>query len=338
MSRCVAALAVLDVCVGFLPQQDPWFDQFPATDGYLASDGHVNRLPLRLTSHETILYGEADYDAVMKSFEAEDFVPVTVSNDKVGKVVPLQIWFNNFTDTDCGGEYWETWYNTFVSNKSEPQIELDAEAGPMGAIAHEKACIYLQRVVCGDTPGNPGAAMKAIVGGRSVFGFPKHPEPGELTFSYEEEDGKKVKWVFNAKHGGKQAVSMTMRLPEADEGAMTIPLDAKTAKDTVIGAPLLGGTHKGHNGAHQVRFGQAFKCTQHVKAWDAKTDTLVFGDDAHYAKNIKTWDFTPILKVHSPDFKIAAFKPSNWMSGRDAAKAVAEHEAKIAAGTKAGAL
>jgi hypothetical protein len=313
---------------------DPWFRQFDqCTDGLVDSKGFTSRLPLRLESSEAMIHGFVDAKKMWADFDGEAFQPILVG----GKAV-VSIWFNNFTHTDCGGEYWESWYNTFVTPTGEPQIELDAEAGPMGAITHEKALIYLQRVVCGDTPNNPGAAMKAIVGGRSVFGFPKHPVPGEIKFAYEQEDGKNVKWVFDAKHSGKKAVSMSMRLPEADEGAMTLPLDAKTGPDTVIGAPQLGGTHQGHNGAHQVRFGQAFKCTQHVKPWDAKTDKLTFGDDDHYAKNIKKWDFTPILKVHSPDFKIAAFKPSNWISGNDAAKAVAEHEAKMALGVKAGAL
>jgi len=293
----------------------------------------MNRLPLRLESTESMLHGLVDAKKMWSEFDDEDFVPILVG----GKAV-VSIWFNNFTDTDCGGEYWETWYNTFVSPKSEPQIEVDAEGGPMGAITHEKALIFLQRVICGDTPNNPGAAKKAIHGGREIFGFPKHPEAADITIAYNEEDGKKVSISFEAKHGGKKAVSMSMRLPEADEGAMTIPLDAKTAEDTVISCPRLGGSHKGHNGAKQTRFGQAFKCTQYVKPWDAATDKLSFGDDAHYGTPISRWDFTPVLKVHSPDFKIAAFKPSGWMSGEAAQKAVEEHEKKIADGAKTGAL
>ena len=40
-------------------------------------------------------------------------------------------------------------------------------------IAAPEALTFLQRVVCGDAPGNPGAALKAITGGREIFGFPK---------------------------------------------------------------------------------------------------------------------------------------------------------------------
>jgi len=30
------------------------------------------------------------------------------------------LWFNKFSDTDCGGAYLETWYNTLVTKKSDP--------------------------------------------------------------------------------------------------------------------------------------------------------------------------------------------------------------------------
>jgi hypothetical protein len=177
--------------------------------------------------------------------------------------------------------------------------------------------------------------MKAITGGREIFGFPKHPVLGELKFEYTAE-GKQVD--FDATHLGKAVVALRVRLPEADEGAVSMPLEVTTGPDTVIGAPRLGGTHKGHNGANQMRFGQAFKCTQHMKPWDATTDSLVFGDDAHYAAPIKRWGFEPVLKVHSPDFKIAAFKPCGWISGKEAAAAVKEHEQRLATGTTGGAL
>jgi len=267
-------------------------------------------------------------------FDNEDFHPILVD----GKAV-VSVWFNNFEDTDCGGAYFETWYNTFVTSKSEPQLFLEGDqAGPMAAITHPKALIFLQRVVCSDTPDNPGAAMKAIAGGREIFGFPKHPVPGVIDLKYIEHEGNRVEFSFDASHVGHASVSLKVRLPDADEGSMVIPIEAQTGPDTVISCPKLGGSHKGHNGAKQQRFGQAFKCTQFVKPWNAETDTLTFGDDAHYGAPISRWDFTPVLKVHSPDFKIAAFKPVGWISGADADHAVAEHEQRLLSGVKAGAL
>lgn len=298
--------------------QDPWFRQYDrATSGFVDACGFTSRLPLRLESTETMIHGFVDAKKMWDDFPDEDFHPVLCGDKAV-----VSIWFNNFIDTDCGGEYLETWYNTFVTPKNTPQVTVDAEAGPMGVITNPTSLIFLQRVVCGDTARNPGAAMKAIVGGRGVFGFPKHPEVGEIDLKYEEADGKKVKISFDGKHLGKKIVSMSLRLPEADEGAITIPLEAKTGPDTVISCPK---NYK-WQGANQVRFGQAFKCTQHLKPWDEKTDTLTFGDDPFYAEPIKKWGFTPIMKVHSPDFKIAAFKPVSWCSGRAAAKAVREFE------------
>jgi len=180
--------------------------------------------------------------------------------------------------------------------------------------------------------------MKAIAGGREIWGFPKHPEPGNLSLEYEESDGKKVGFKFQAKHHDKTCVTLKIRLPEADEGATVVHVDAKTGRDTCISCPFLGATHKGHNGAKQTRYGSAVKCTQYVKAWDTAKDSITFGDNSHYSEPIKRWNFEPVLKVHSPDFKIIATKPCGWMSGAKAAAAVRAHEKKIAEGTKPGAL
>lgn len=310
----------------------PWFRQFDQpTDGYQDSAGFMNRLPLRLESRESFIHGTVDATKMWSEYADEEFVPILVG----GKAV-VSMWFNIFTDTDCGGAYLETWYNTFVTAKSKgPQIELPFE-GPMsvmGAMAHPDALIFLQRVLCGDAPGNPGAALKAITGGREIFGFPKHP----VLANIRTEEGA-MSTCFDVRHLGYKAVTMKIQHPEAVEGALTLPIEATTGPDTVIGAPRLGGTHKGHNGANQMRFGQAFSCTQNIAPWNSLTDVLELGDDSHYAVPLKRWDFEPLLKVHSTDFKIAAFKPSGWVAGSAAAEAVRAHEAKMAAGTMAGAL
>jgi hypothetical protein len=296
---------------------DPWFRQFDApTDGYVDSSGVLNRLPLRLESTEVMVYGLVDPQKMWADFEAlgEPFGPVLVG----GKAV-VAIFFNNFTDTDCGGSYLETWYNTFVTPKGEPQLELPFETPFSAIITDTRSMVYLQRVICGDTPNNPGAAMRAVEGGRAIFGFPKHPELASIVFEYKEE-GKQVQ--FEASHGGRSAVSLKVRLPEADEGAVTIPVEVETGPKSTIGGPRNGGAHMGHNGCHQTRYATALKCTQHVKPWDATTDVLTFGDDAHYASLIKQWGFEPVLKVHSPDFKIIAHKPSSWISGETVAEAM----------------
>lgn len=264
-----------------------------------------------MESTEVILYGFVDAKKMWDDFEAlnEPYVPVLVG----GKAV-VTIWFNNFTDTDCGGAYLETWYNTFVTPKGEPQLELPAENGPI--IQDPRALSYLQRVLCSEHEKPSGAGKVAVESGRSIWGFPKHPQLGKITFKYQE-DGKKV--VFNCEHLGKKAVSLNVDVPQKGaEGVMEVPLELETGPDALISGPRLGGTDKNHNGAHQTRYGVAFKCTQYVQPWNAATDTLEFGDDEHFANVIKRWDFTPILKVHSPDFKIIAKKPSNWKSSAEA--------------------
>lgn len=262
-------------------------------------------------------------------FEGEDYVPVLVG----GKAV-VSIWFNIFHDTDCGGSYLETWYNTYVTRKDAP-LELPMESPMSIIIDHPDVKSYLQKVICGDAPGNPGAALKAITGGREIFGFPKHPVPATIRVYDDEKTGTTG---FQAIHKGRLAVSMALRVPEADEGVVSIPIEVETPKDYVIGAPRLGGTHLGHNGANQMLFGQSVCCTQHIGFWNPKTDFLELGDDPHYAKPLAGWGFTPMVKVHSTDFKICASKPCGWVSGKEAGAAIKDHEAQRANGISLGSV
>jgi len=60
-------------------------------------NGKKMPLPLRLHSHETVLTGTADLAKVRADFEEEYYTPVSI-----GGKASVQIWMNNFTDTDCG--------------------------------------------------------------------------------------------------------------------------------------------------------------------------------------------------------------------------------------------
>ena len=92
---------------------DPWFEQWVQTDAYRASDGHVNRIPLRLASSNVVIYGGAKLSEVLDDFEHEDHCPVTVGGD-----VPVQLWCNNFLDTDCG-----------PADRPNPYIETSRRTG-----------------------------------------------------------------------------------------------------------------------------------------------------------------------------------------------------------------
>merc|ERR1712226_1085284 len=118
----------------------------------------------------------------------------------------------------------------------------------------------------------PGAAMKAITGGREIFGFPKHPVPGTINFSYEEIEGKKVGWQFDCSHQSKPCVTVRCALPEMDPNHIVVPIDVIAPMDLVIGAPRMGGTHKNHNGSHQTLFGQAIHANQATTLWNPETD------------------------------------------------------------------
>lgn len=312
----------------------PWWRTYDKPlGGYRDSAGFVNRLPLRLESTEMIIFGTVDAGKMWAEYDDEDFIPILVG----GKAV-VSVWLNNFTDTDCGGAYLETWYNTFVTRRDQGQVSLPMESPFSVIIEHERAQNFLQRVVCSDAPGNPGAALKAITGGREIFGFPKHPVPGTINFAYEETDGKKVGWQFDCSHQGKHSVSVRCALPETDPNHVVVPIDVVAPMDLVIGAPRMGGTHKNHNGSHPTYFGQAIYANQATTLWDSKTDSFELGDDEHYAQPLKRWNFVPLVKGHMPDFKTAAFQPVGWISGEEAQAAIAQHETLHKAGQKLGSI
>lgn len=284
-----------------------WFDQWSRTDSYLASDGRINRIPLRLTSTNLVIYGAATLAEVLKEFEHEQFRPVTV-----GGHVPVQIWFNNFIDTDCGpfdriNAYVETWYSFPVTPKAAP-LDLPCEHPFSYNVVHPEALVWVHRVLCGpDKTGNDTGARAAIVGGREVWGFPKHPAVADLVFLYPANDTVR----FTGALQGRTAITAEVRLPEASAGSVTVPVDARTAPDGCV-TPNQNPRVPGFI-PKQTRYGQAFCATMHFAPWDAATDTLeVHAQDTFYGALLRSWNFVPALKMHASDFKIVAFKPDGW--------------------------
>jgi hypothetical protein len=284
-----------------------WFDQWPRTDSYLASDGRINRMPLRLTSTNLVVFGAASLDEVMKDFAHEQFRPVTVA----GKV-PVQIWFNNFIDTDCGpfdriNAYVETWCSLPVTPNARP-LDLPYDSPFSYNVAHPEALVWVHRVLCGpDAHGNDTGARAAIAGGREVWGFPKHPAVADLSFRYL--DGGIVS--FTGALLDKPSITARVVLPERVAGSVTIPVDARTAADGCL-TPTQNPRVPGFV-PKQTRYGQAFCATLHLAPWDPATDTLVtHPDDTFYGALLQSWQIVPVLKMHAPDFKIVAFRPDGW--------------------------
>jgi len=295
----------------------PWFDKYEnVSDIYILPNGKKMRLPLRLHSHELVLTGTADADAVKAAFAEEYYVPVTV-----GGKVPVQVWMNNFTDTDCGNAadrnpYLETWTSTWVTPKDQPlELPYNKTIGDMSYIvADPRALIWIHRVICGDSPGIDtkvnDPALGAILGGHNVWGFPKHKVKAKIDFEYQGSDSV----TFHAMHLGKDllqreqfvdALTVSVALPERDKAHVSLPLDIRTADDGVVGGPLYM--------VQQVRFGEAFNVTQNIAPWNTATDRITLGSDDYYSSVLKAWKFEPKLKMHTDDFQIVAFKPSNWM-------------------------
>ena len=286
---------------------DPWFDQWPQTDGYRASDGYVNRIPLRLASTNVVLYGAADTDEVLKEFEHENYRPVTVGGD-----VPVQIWCNNFLDTDCGppdrvNPYTEIWYSFPVTEKPD-RLELPFESPFSYNVVAPNALVWVHRVLCGRaSDGYETGTRAAIAGGREIWGFPKHPAIADLSFRYDGDDIVEFEGALQ----GKKAISLRVRRPEAIDGCITIPLDERTGPDTCV-TPNQHPVRPGFI-PKQTRYGQAFAATMHFAPWDEGTDSLtVYAEEDHFGSLLKSWDFKPALKMHCSDLRVVAFKPAGW--------------------------
>jgi hypothetical protein len=286
---------------------DEWFHKWPQTDSYRASDGCVYRIPIRLTSTNVVIYGSANLDEVLKEFEHERYRPITVGNK-----VPVQIWFNNFIDTDCGpadrlNPYIETWYSFPVTPKSQP-LDLPYETPFSYNVIEPNALIWVHRVICGVArDGDHRAAQAAILSGREVWGFPKHPALADLSFNYQNNDCIE----FVGAHLDRRVISMCITLPESTNEHVTVPVEAQTGPDTCLTPqqnPFVAGFIP-----KQTRYGQAFSATMHFSTWDLNTDTLIIhNEEHHYGALLKSWEFEPALKMHCKDLRIVAFKPSGW--------------------------
>jgi len=291
------SLVLLGLASAVARFDDPWFKTYEnATDRYKATNGQVYRLPLRLASSSSFLYGAADMAVVMAAMQDEDFIPVSV-----GGRAALNVWFNNFSDTDIGGGYYETFVAVSVTARDDP-MEIPDD-GPLSFMIFDpRAKIWMVKVLCADAPGQPGIAPNAITAGREVWGFPKHPVPANITFDYDTPNNSTS---ISVSHQGKDALSLKFTLPETIPSGQQIPCDITTPDDFCISSPKWS--------VKQTRSAQAFSTTEYFAAWDEATDFLQIHDDGGYGSLLKEWGFDPKLKVHAADFKEAVFKPSNWL-------------------------
>ena len=286
---------------------DEWFEQWTQTDSYLASDNHVNRIPLRLRSSNIVIYGSANLSEVLKEFEHEDHHPITV-----GGKVPVQLWCNNFIDTDCGpadtvNPYVETWYSFPVTPKSE-KIDLPYENPFSYNVEVPDSLTWCHRVLCGPSKeGYELGAIAAIAGGREIWGFPKHPALADLKFEYHGGETAS----FKASLQGNKVFKLDIKLPESISEHVTVDIDLITPKGSCI-TPKQN-PFKANYVAKQTRYQQAFTATMNFFPWDPETDSFsVYQDEEYFGSLLKSWEFEPALKMHSSDLRIVAFKPDGW--------------------------
>ena len=286
---------------------DRWFDQWVQTDSYRASDNHINRIPLRLTSSNIVIYGAASLSEVLKEFEHEDHHPVTVGGD-----VPVQLWCNNFIDTDCGpidkvNPYIEIWYSFPVIHKSS-KLDLQYENAYSYNVNAPGTLTWCHRVLCGAAEsGYDLGAKAAIAGGREIWGFPKHPGLADLSFEYPDEETV----VFKGSLQGNKVISLKIKRPECIAEHVLAEIDLVTPQGSCI-TPKQNPS-KASFVAKQTRYQQAFTATMYFFPWDQLTDSLtVYEDEAYFGALLNSWEFRPALKMHCSDLKIVAFKPDGW--------------------------
>ena len=286
---------------------DRWFDQWVQNDSYRASDNHINRIPLRLTSSNIVIYGAASLSEVLKEFEHEDHHPVTVGGD-----VPVQLWCNNFIDTDCGpidkvNPYIEIWYSFPVIHKSS-KLDLQYENAYSYNVNAPGTLTWCHRVLCGAAEsGYDLGAKAAIAGGREIWGFPKHPGLADLSFEYPDEETV----VFKGSLQGNKVISLKIKRPECIAEHVLAEIDLVTPQGSCI-TPKQNPS-KASFVAKQTRYQQAFTATMYFFPWDQLTDSLtVYEDEAYFGALLNSWEFRPALKMHCSDLKIVAFKPDGW--------------------------
>ena len=284
-----------------------WFEQWNQTDSYLASDGTINRIPLRLTSSNVIIYGSANLTEVLREFEHEDYQPVTVDGE-----VPVQIWCNNFIDTDCGSKdtvnpYLETWYSFPVIPKPS-QLDLPFENAFSYNVNAPDTLTWCHRVLCGASEkGKDLPAKAAIAGGREIWGFPKHPDMANLDFDYSENEMVS----FTARHQGKRVMSLKLKRPESINDHLLVEADALTEPGSCI-TPKQN-PHTPSFVSKQTRYTQAFSASMYLSPWDDATDSLsIYNEEDFFGGLLSRWNFEPHLKMHCSNLKIVAFKPEGW--------------------------
>ena len=280
-----------------------------------------------MESSDLVLYGTVDAKLMIcDAFEDEVYAPVILGDDN--KAV-ISIAFKDIKDSDSG-RYYEVFYATYVSPKDKGPLNAPFKTpfSLLEVAEIPETHAFCLSILCGDSLDNPGGAKRGIHCGREIFGVPKHPNPGNVRFHCTEKDGKIVEINVEGSHNNDHVVSMRCKLPSQETTCTNVSIDVpKNSGNSIIGGPCYGGMHKGFNGAFQGRIDAAVNCTMSIACWNDDTDYLKLGNDTHFAMHLKKWNFKPMVKAYSDNFKICLFKPSGWMSGEEISNALKQYEA-----------
>ena len=310
--------------------KDPWWRTFDCpSDGYRDFTGFVFRLPFRMESADLILHGTVDADLMFAdAFEDELYRPIIIGEEN--KAV-ISIAFKDIKESDCG-KYFDIFYATYVYKKDTSPIRVPFKT-PFSVL--EVASIpntytFCLSILCGDKSDDKGGPKRGIHCGREIFGVPKHPKPAELNFDYRIKNEKKEEIIVRGFHENSHVISLQCRLPRKEDESKNLSVDVpKHSGNKIIGGPCYGGGHKGFNGAFQSLVESAVSCSLSISSWNDKTDSLQLGSDSHFSSHLKRWNFKPLVKAYSEDFKICLFKPAGWIDGNEAANVTESIDQKL---------
>ena len=119
---------------------------------------------MRLESTEVMVYGTVDAKKMWAEYQDEAFTPILVGDRAV-----VAVWFNNFLDTDCGGSYLETWYNTFVTRKEAPVCTSMPRVGrsqfcrsPLRSLFYSGCSVVMRPAILARRPRPSTAAARSL--------------------------------------------------------------------------------------------------------------------------------------------------------------------------------
>jgi len=255
-----------------------FFEKFPVTDHYVQSDGYKLELPGRFKGRGVIVTGSVDHAAMEAQMWDENYRPVNV-----GGKAAVSLWLIDWMDSSGDGQYYEiimtvaATKNKFVTYPYENDFSLLLQGKP--DVATMMYRLYLSETV-------------PIIAGRTLWGFPKHPHPADISV-FTNADGN---FICKAAAGEKSVLSAKIQLPTEN------PMELEAVMNMVTPANLI----------FESNMMNPYHGTLLVKPWNSKTDMLALGSDDYLGGLAGKLAFDPKVVCHWSTIEFSLPLPTNW--------------------------